>query len=722
MGATNSDCEDADLVPARLRRRAAAEPDRLALAFISDDLAVRESWTFGELDRRARSVAAFLHGRGARGARVVLAYPTCLDFLGAFYGCLYAGAVAVPAVLPQAHGTGKRLELIVADSGARLLLTSAKSVANIERHLSGSGEPAGVAVQATDELADHSDAWHEAPCAPLDLAFLQYTSGSTRSPAGVMVSHGNLSANLRALHRAIGSSPDSVGISWLPLFHDMGLVAGALEPTWSGYPVYLMTPASFVQSPLRWLRAFTQFRGTVGGGPNFAYQACVEAARTQGIEGLDLSSWDLAWNGAEPVRASTIAEFSATFAGAGFRPERLAPSFGLAEATLLVTSKGGPVLPTLRLVDEMALRSDRVALCEEGEPQGKRLVGSGRPALGTEVRIVDPSALAEAPAGTVGEIWVRSDSVGQGYWGKPDDSAGVFRAHTAAGEGPFLRTGDLGFLLEGELFVTGRRKDIIVIRGVNYYPQDIERTVETSHPALSQGSCAVLGVEEGDTVRVVAVQELRRSQWRTVDPDEVVLAIRREVAREHQVALNRIVLLKPFGLPKTSSGKVQRSACRVALGEGALPVLHQWRSTLQVAPISWTAEPLTQPGVLERQLVDWLQRECGVEHLTWKTPLMELGIDSLKGVELGNALATAFKHSFPVTLLIDHPTVEALARLIREEVLHVGAEEPPAPEPAWVKVSEGSTLEQEIESLDDDALDALLGVSIDAVLKKGERS
>jgi acyl carrier protein len=288
------------------------------------------------------------------------------------------------------------------------------------------------------------------------------------------------------------------------------------------------------------------------------------------------------------------------------------------------------------------------------------------------------------------------------------------------GDGPFLRTGDLGFMRDGELFVTGRRKDVIVIRGVNHYPQDVERTVESSHAALRRGAGVVFAIEDADAVRVVAVQEIRRDAWRTIDPAELFVAIRRAVAREHQVALSGIVLLKPFGLPKTSSGKVQRAGCRAALQDQALPVLHQWWApAAQVAPIDFTGEPLTQRGVLERQLVDWLQRECGLTNLTWKTPLMDLGIDSLKGVELGNALSAAFNHSFSATLLIDHPTVEALANLIREDVLGVGRK-PVVTEP--VTPVADSLREEEIAALEMNELDAMLEASINAVLKGGGRA
>jgi len=441
----------------------------------------------------------------------------------------------------------------------------------------------------------------------------------------------------------------------------------------------------------------------------------VDAAQTSDISDLDLSAWEMAWNGAEPVRASTLEQFRNTFASAGFRPESLTPSFGLAEATLLVSANNGSTPAFELVVDEMDLRNGRVRECAAESPRAKRLVASGRPAPGIKIRIVEPDTRREADRESVGEIWVGSVSAGQGYWHKPEESRATFGARLDGGEGPFLRAGDLGFVHGGELFVTGRLKDVIVIRGVNFYPHDLEHTVELSHPALRADAGVVVGLEDGGRTRLVAVHEIRRDSWRTVNPDEVFDAIRRAVAREHQLPLGGILLLKPFSLPKTSSGKVQRSRCRTAVQEQTLPALHQWWApAAQVAPIDFTSEPLSQPGVLERQLVDWLQRELSLTNLGWKTPLIELGIDSLKGVELGNALSAAFNHSFPATLIIDHPTIEALACLIREEVFGV------KPVHVFVSTLGHAALAEEIEALDQEELDAVLQKSIDEVLRSGD--
>jgi acyl-CoA synthetase (AMP-forming)/AMP-acid ligase II/acyl carrier protein len=709
-----------DLVPTRLQRHTSQRPDHQIVSFLDEEGSVQRVWTFGELDRRARSIAAYLQSLALAGRPVVVVFPSGLDFIAAFCGCLYAGAIAVPTSLPRPHGTDERMQAILEDSGARYILTSSRHRKILERHVPAGS---GISVVATDTLADGSDDWKPVQTTSDQLAFVQYTSGSTRTPRGVMISHGNFSANLESLQEMLRTSSDSVGVSWLPLFHDMGLIAGVFEPLWVGYPVYLMAPATFIQSPLRWLQAISRFRGTVCGGPNFAYQACADAAKTSNVGGMDLSCWELAWNGAEPVRASTLSQFNAAFGPAGFRAESLTPSFGLAEATLLVTSNNGTVAPRELLVDEPALRNGHVLPCGEGNPNAKRRVGSGRPDSRTDVRIVQPETLREVDKNAVGEIWVRNSSVGQGYWKKPEESASVFGARLESGEGPFLRTGDLGFLHEGELFVTGRLKDVLVIRGVNYYPEDIEYTIESSHATLRPDASAVVGLEHGGSVQLIAVLEVRRDFWRTLDANEVFEHIRRAVAREHQLALHGIVLLKPFGLPKTSSGKIRRARCRSLLEEQGLPVLHEWyASGATGAPIDFNGEPLTHPGVLERRLMDWLQRELVLSNLSWKTPLMDLGIDSLRGVELAQALATAFNYSFPPTLLIEYPTIEALASAIRYEVLGAGAASVSASRPKAEAVLppeavlSDEELSSRIEAMEADELDAALEKSIASVL------
>ena len=662
-----------DLLPMRAMRHAEERPDERVLSFLDGSLEVVETLTYQQLDHRARGVAAQLLERGLLGAPVVLAFPPGLDFVTAFCGCLYAGAVAVPATLPRSHRSNHRLAAILDDNGSRCVLTTAEHSGDLAGLVRGSN-PA-VEVIATDLLAPLTDGVAIVPPASDRLAFLQYTSGSTRSPRGVMVRHGDLAANLITCRKVLSADRESVGISWLPLFHDLGLIAGVLLSLWVGYPTYLMAPTTFIRNPISWLKAFSSFRGTHGFAPNFAFDACVDAALSTDTGELDLTSWQVVLNGAEPIHADTIERFHKQFAINGFRAQTMAPAYGLAEATLVVSGSDGSQHPVELLVDESELHLGEVRLREEG-PGTKRLTGSGRPAPEFDVRIVRPDVRRVAGPRDIGEIWVRGNSVTQGYWHKPVETAETFGAHLTTGEGPFLRTGDLGFLHDGELFVIGRLKDMIVIRGVNYYPHDIEHTVERSHPALQPAGAAVVGVDVSSHVNLVAIQEIRRDCVESVACGELVDAIRRAVARDHQLALQRVVLLRPGGLPKTSSGKVQRTKCRAELDGNVLPVLYDWQArSLGIAPFDFDTQFLIQPGMLERQLVDWLQGELSLQNLTWRTPLTELGIDSLKAVELVNVLSAAFDQTFPVTSMFDHPTVASLANLIRSAKLDTNSTE-----------------------------------------------
>lgn len=653
-----------DLLPTRAMRHAEERPDQRVLSFLDSSLEVVASLTCRQLDHRARAVAAQLLERGLGGAPVILAFPNGLDFITAFCGCLYAGAIAAPATLPRSHRSNHRLAAILEDTGSRCVLTSAAHSGELSDLVRSSAQP--VDVLATDLLlSPRTDDVPVPAAAGHHLAFLQYTSGSTRSPRGVMVRHGDLAANLNTCRAMLDADHESVGVSWLPLFHDLGLIAGVLLSLWVGYPTYLMAPTTFIRNPISWLTAFSRLGGTHGCAPNFAYDACVDAAVSADTSELDLSSWRTALNGAEPVHADTIERFRKRFAPNGFRAQTMSPAYGLAEATLVVSGSDGSRYPADLTVDESELHLGGVRLRDDA-PGAKRLAGSGRPAPGFDVRIVRPDVRRLAEPQTLGEIWVRGNSVTQGYWDKPAETAETFGGYLNTGEGPYLRTGDLGFLHDGELFVIGRLKDMIVIRGVNYYPHDIEHTIERSHPALQPAGAAVVGVDVSGQVILVALQEIRRDRVESASGDEVVDAIRRAVARDHALTLQRVVLLHPGGLPKTSSGKVQRAKCRTELDGSVLPVLYNWRApVLGGVPFHFEAESLRQPGALERRLGDWLQGELSLENLTWRTPLTELGVDSLKGVELVNVLSAAFDHTFPATSMLDHPTVASLASLIR---------------------------------------------------------
>ncbi|HEY4588890.1 MAG TPA: fatty acyl-AMP ligase, partial [Thermoanaerobaculia bacterium] len=473
-----------------LSRRAQAQPERRAYTFLLDGEREEVHLSYGELDRQARSIAARLQALGVAGERALLLYPPGLQYAAAFFGCLYAGVTAVPVYPPRPNRPDPRFLAILSDARARVVLTTSAILPNAERLLAGK---APVVWLATDGLDEGAEEQLEPAVSPEDIAFLQYTSGSTSAPKGVMVSHGNLIHNERLIQAAFGVGPDSVVVGWLPLYHDMGLIGNLLQPLWAGCSCVLMSPVDFLQKPLRWLAAVSRYGGTVSGGPNFAYDLCSRKIRPEDRAGLDLSRWEVAFNGAEPVRAETLERFAAAFAPCGFRRSAFFPCYGLAEATLFVTGAGReepPVVGRFRVPD---LERNRAV----ADDAGRALVSSGRatpPPVGQEVAIVDPESRLPLADGEVGEIWVAGPSVAQGYWSRPEPTEATFRAFTVSGAGPFLRTGDLGFLSGGELFVTGRAKDLIIIRGRNHYPQDVELTVESSHAALRPGCCAAFAV------------------------------------------------------------------------------------------------------------------------------------------------------------------------------------------------------------------------------------
>ncbi|HEX2190772.1 MAG TPA: fatty acyl-AMP ligase, partial [Longimicrobiaceae bacterium] len=556
-----------------LRLRAEQEPDFRAYTFLLDGETEEEHVTYGELDRRARAIAARLQEAGAAGERALLLYAPGLEYIVALFGCFYAGVVAVPVYPPRRNKPTPRLQSIIQDCGPTLVLTTPDVAEEAEKLAGLMPELGPLRWVATPDVEDaEAERW----CAPEigwdSVAFLQYTSGSTGNPKGVMVSHGNLVHNFHVIETLTGFTPEERSVIWLPPYHDMGLIGGILQPMYTRYWAALMAPVAFVQRPARWLEAITRYRATTSGGPNFAYDLCVHGITPEDRAKLDLSSWTLAFNGAEPVRGETLDAFVRTFGPLGFRRETFYPCYGLAEGTLMVTGSVRPAPPELLAVDAEGLQRHRVAPREPGEGAA-RLVGSGRNAPDQEVRIVDPDTFRECPPDRVGEVWVRGPSVTLGYWGRPEETEAAFGARIAgSGEGPFMRTGDLGFLADGELYITGRVKDLVIIRGRNHYPHDIEQTSARSHPSLRPGGTAAFGVDQGGEERLVVVQEVTR-QCTGPDLEEIAGAVRAAVAREHELQVYAVALVKPGTVPKTSSGKIQRLLCRDAFLAGQVPAL-----------------------------------------------------------------------------------------------------------------------------------------------------
>ena len=567
-----------------LRYRSLHQGNSRAYTFLADGENENAALTYAELDRRARAIAAALLDRGTRpGDRALLLYPPGLDFITAFFGAIYAGVIAVPCYPPhrlQLARSLPRLTSIIANAEPSIVLCTAEVAEAIPAWVAHSPELNALPWITTDTLEDHAAvAWKEPDVGPSTLAFLQYTSGSTAAPRGVMVTHGNLLHNLANINYVQENDSKSVSVSWLPVIHDMGLIEGVLEPAYAGYPAYLMSPATFLQRPIRWLRAITKYRATNSGGPNFAYDLCTRKVNAEQRAMLDLSSWRVAYNGAEPIRSETLTAFFRTFSDCGFRWEAFYPVYGLAESTLLVTSGRRNYEPNFLDTDASALSNGRIEKTSDESCRRVSLVSSGPPAPDSCVVIVNPDTFRRCAPYEIGEIWISSASVTKGYWRRDEETAHTFGARLAGGgSGPYLRTGDLGVLIDGELFVAGRLKDLLIVRGYKHYPQDLELTVERQHPAIRPGCVAVFALEAHDE-RIAVAAELDPRQLditRTNPLESLISMICGAVAEIHGIQLHTIALLKPGALPKTTSGKIPHQACAQALLGGQLAELVRW--------------------------------------------------------------------------------------------------------------------------------------------------
>jgi acyl-CoA synthetase (AMP-forming)/AMP-acid ligase II len=560
-----------------LQHRASAQPTDPAYVFLRDGETECGAFTWSALDRASRTIAAWLQARLSPGDRALLLYAPGLEFIAAFFGCLYAGVLAVPALPPQGGRARRgvdRLASIVGNAEPRCTLTSSDLEAQLARE-SRTGLPGvielGTPWVATDRLpAELADEWRPSPCDRSTLAFLQYTSGSTARPKGVMVSHGNLLHNLAMAFHLGESGPEGVFVSWLPVTHDMGLIEGVLQAAFSGCPAYLMSPGAFLQRPIRWLRAITKYGATRSGGPNFAYDLAVSRIGEADRASLDLSSWQAAYNGAEPVRRDTMEAFADAFGAVGFDASAFRPCYGLAESTLLVSSGRW---------DRQRLGTASV-VTQEVEPAGCQsdaAVSCGTVAFGTRVRIVDPSTLHRCADGEIGEIQVSGDSIAQGYWNRPHETASTFGAAGDAAGARWLRTGDLGYQRDGDLYVTGRIKDLLIVRGAKHFPQDLERTVERRHRAVRAGAVAAVAVASGVRGdRVALVAEVDRRLFEPCDAEQLIAQMRQAIADEHGIQLHGVALVPPGTMPVTTSGKLQRFLCRDAWMNGTLDPVALW--------------------------------------------------------------------------------------------------------------------------------------------------
>jgi len=542
-----------------LRERTQQRPDLRVCTFLVDGETKEVSLTYAELDTRARAIAAELQSRQVGGNRALLLYPPGLEYIAAFLGCLYAGVVAVPVYPPhpaRLEPTLPKLRSITGDGRPQIVLTTTAGLGLAGSLADTLPELCSLPWLATDDLGGElAEQWRDPRVAADTVAMIQYTSGSTAAPRGVMLTHANTLHNSAVIQAALGSSAHSVGVIWLPPYHDMGLVGCILQPLYLGFPVVLMSPLHFLQRPLRWLTAISRYRATVTAGPNFAYDLCVRRTQPEQRMALDLRSMEAAVVGAEPINAATLERFIAAFAPCGFRWGALRPAYGLAESTLMVTASQRP--------STVLGKTSRA------------LVSCGRPGLDQTIVIVDPESGLPCVPGTIGEVWVSGPSVAAGYWNRPAETEAKFHARLMnTPEGRFLRSGDLGFVHEGELFITGRLTDLIVVRGRKYHAADIEWTVTGCHPALAAAVGAAISISVDGEERLVIVHETDRHR-RHLDGKEITDAIRRAVIEEHDLLVASAVLVTAGSIPRTSSGKVQRFACRERYLTGTLDVVYR---------------------------------------------------------------------------------------------------------------------------------------------------
>lgn len=646
-------------------------PDFPIYTFLIDGENETAQLTYQQLEEQARAIAAELGQHAQPGERVLLLLPQGLEYIAALFGCFYAGLVAVPAYPPRNNHNIERLQLIIDDCDAKIALVDSSVLQAIEKIK-------GIALELpllnVEGLPAAPPSWQGPKVEPEDLAYLQYTSGSTSAPKGVMISFQNLADNIALIAAASHMAPGQKMVTWAPVFHDMGLVFGLLAPLVAGIPCVFMTPAHFVQKPLRWLQAISQHGATITFAPNFAYHLCTEKIQDEDCAGLDLSKLEIAVSGAEPVRLATLLQFHQKFKPYGFEFGAFYPCYGLAEATLFVsqTPKAQPLgylapgrqeKASLREADGLPADAPAAFLVSNGVPAGASM----------QLRIVNPQSLQPCAEGEEGELWIEKNaSIASGYWQREEETAQTFRATLAGQREPYhMRTGDLAMLCQGELYITGRLKDLIIIRGKNFYPQDIEFVAQQAHPALAFHGGAAFAIEEGGTEKMVLAQEVKREYWKQLDAEAIFEAVRRAVAEDFEIGLYAIVLLLPMSLPKTSSGKIQRQLTRQQYLESGIKELARWEAP-QAPAAGGEAEsaPLGQDAA---SIQAWLLRQIAEKA---QLPLAEINpqdevrhypLESVEAMLMAEDLSKQLGIRVSADAFWALPSIAALAEFLAEK-------------------------------------------------------
>ena len=669
--------DECDTMVSITRHLAQRVPDRIGFRFLEDGEDAEQDLTYGELDHKARLIAAAIGDIAPKGSRVILPYHPGLDFIAALFGCFYAGAAAVPTFAPMGIRKTERLEGILIDCNPRILCTTGSLLSISKAALEKVPKGKSIQVLITDKLTGTSNNPGEFSVQREDIAFLQYTSGSTTTPRGVMVSHGNLLANLSAIKQAYNLTGKSVGVSWVPPHHDMGLVGGILSSVYSGFENILMSPPSFLQRPYRWLKAISKYQATYSFAPNFAYELCVQKITPAEKKHLDLSSWVTAINGAEMIRTDTLDRFTGYFSTCGFSKKNHNPSYGLAECTVLVSYTPAGKLPVSKKLLRHQLEKRKVREPnDEADENVFKVVGCGVPIDNHRVMIVDPGTLKPCSPGEIGEIWISGPCVARGYWNQPQLTKELLQARLGdADDRTYLRTGDLGFLENGEIFVTGRIKELIIIQGTNYYPQDIETIAQECHEGLRPGAGAAFSIEYAGEERIVLVQEIEKQYYEFHICKEIEKRIKASISRHFDLKLHDIVIVHPWKIPRTTSGKIQRSKCKQQYLQGEFKAIKERKQKTKTEP-GTKAEPGTseKPGLDKNKIQQWLTGriarglEVEPQAVDIETPLFEFGLGSKEVFVISGELETLLNRKLVPTILYDYPDIKTISAYLAGDV------------------------------------------------------